>query len=78
MHEFYRTCKVDGCVDWRGVRARQRARRAEVGWLNGLGTSRFDDPRTEVSVCERETIGKTKCKLLGSEIVTELEVSQFC
>ena len=34
-------------------------------------------PRTEVSVCERETIGKTKCKLLGSEIVTELEVSQF-
>ena len=34
-------------------------------------------PRTEVSVCERETTGKTKCKLLGSEIVTELEVSQF-
>ena len=34
-------------------------------------------PRTEVSVCERETIGETKCKLLGSEIVTELEVSQF-
>ena len=34
-------------------------------------------PRTEVSVCEREPIGERKKKLLGSEIVTELEVSQF-
>ena len=34
-------------------------------------------PRTEVSVCERETIGERKKKLLGSEIVTELEVGQF-
>ena len=34
-------------------------------------------PRTEVSVCERETIGERKKKLLGSEIVTEREVGQF-
>ena len=34
-------------------------------------------PRTEVSVCERETIRERKTTLLGSEIVTELEVGQF-
>ena len=40
----FQTCKVNGCVDWRGIRGCQRTRRAKVGWLNGLGTSRFDDP----------------------------------
>ena len=34
-------------------------------------------PRTKVSVCVRETIGERKKTLLGSEIVTELEVGQF-
>ena len=49
-----------------------------VGWMVWVHRV-LRTPRTEVSVCERETIRKRKTQLLGSEIVTctELEVSQF-